>query len=437
MGWELFFVLFLVAFLLLLLLRVPVAVALFAVSVGGGTYLFGFDTASRMTTGSVLDTLATFSLAPVPLFILLGEFLFKFGIAQRALESLDDLLGMLPGRLAILSTVSGALLGMVSGSPMASTAVLTGSLVPTMEEKGYSPRLAMGSVLASGGLSMIIPPSALAVIWGSTAGVPIGPLLIAGVVPGIVMALFYLLISIGWAKYASGAPEDETADRGPLGPRLRDFAKYVLPLGVIVFLVVGLIMLGVATPTESAATGVLGALILVFAYGRFDLRTLWRTLTSSAAVVGMIFFIIASAGIFGQIMAGSGASRGLIQLVVDNAGSALAALLVMLGLTVFLGLFLAQIAIVVVTVPFFMPVVESFGIHPVWFGILMLIALQIGLTTPPLGMSLFVMKGILPGSTRIQELYWAAAPFVLAGATSLALLIAIPGLVLWLPEALF
>ncbi len=455
MDWPLFLLIFIASAAVLLLARVPVAIVLLLVSFGGYAYFGDVEGATRQTTQSILNGLTSFTLAPVPLFILLGELLFRYGIAQQTVSALNQSLRALPGRLAIVATGSGAVLGTVSGSAMASTAVLTASLVPEMRRHGYDDRLAMGSVLASGGLASVIPPSTLAVIWGATAGVPVGPLLVAGLLPGLVMAGGYIGVSAVWARFLGGTPADQTKARSgarlagshggsdaantappvPYGP-LEGLVRYVLPLGLLVFLVIGLIILGVATPSESAATGVAGALVLGVAYRAFTWGRTWQALQRAGQTTGMVLLLVAGADVFSRVMARSGATRGIIEILTGFADSPLSVLLVMLGITILLGLFLEQIATILVTLPFFMPLVAEFGIDPIWFGILMLVALQIGLTTPPFGMSLFVVKGLMPRGTPLKRVYVGAIPYVAWDVIVLAILIAVPSIVLLIPGAM-
>jgi tripartite ATP-independent transporter DctM subunit len=431
--WWVILVLFFSSLLILLLFRVPVAFALLAINAIAAVHFFGLEGGLRQLVLSTESSLKKFTLVPVPLFILMGEVLFRSGVATRAVEAINRLLGVVPGRLGVLTTVTGTTFAVLSGSTLANTAVLGSTLLPEMLKRGYSRALSMGSILASGGLAMIIPPSALAVVWGATAGVPIGPLLIAGILPGLIMAGSYLGIILGWSTLFRGAPETETVERIPWTQKLRILAVDVLPLGIIVFLVLGLIFLGVATATESAALGAVGSVGLVAAYRRLNRKVLLEALVGTAHITGMIFFIFVGSAIYSQVMSFSGATSGVVGWLIGVSENPLVVLILMQIGIVLLGFFLEQISIMLVTLPFFMPVVAQMGWDPLWFGIIMLINLQIALTTPPLGLSLFVMKGVAPRGTTLTQVYTAAIPFVLSDVVAIGLLIAFPVVVTWLP----
>ena len=435
MEWWIFFSLFVLTLISLMLLRVPVGIALLATSVGGSVILYGFAPAVRLSVLGMTTSLSTFNLVPVPLFILMGDLLFRAGIATSALDAISKLLGRMPARKAVLATAAGGLLGVVSGSPMATTAILGRTLVPQMVAAGYNHSLAMGSVLGSGGLAMIIPPSTLIVIFGATAGVPIGPLLVAGLVPGLLMAVNYAAVSMVWGGIFHGAPTEQVP-KVSAGERLRVLTRDVLPLTSIVIMILGTILLGVATPSESAALGTLAAVGLVIVYRRFTWKLLWQAGVETAAVTGMVFLIVSAATIYGQVLAGSGASRGLAPLLSSAASSAGMAILLMCAITIVLGMFLEQIAIILLTVPFFMPLVAEFGIDEIWFGIIFMIVLQIGLTSPPFGMTLFVMKNYQPAGTRTVEVWRGALPYIGADCVTVTILFLVPPIVTFLPAAI-
>lgn len=436
MEWWVLLAGFFVALIVLALLRIPIAYALLLLNVVAALYFFGFGPGLRRIVVSLSSAPASFVLLPVPLFILMGEVLMRCGVVDRVLTVVDRLIGRVPARLPMLATASGTLLGILSGSTMANTAVLGKSLLPRMIASGYSRQLSTGSILASGGLAMIIPPSALAVVWGATAGVSVGAILIAGILPGLLMAVNYVIVILVWAHFFGGAPPSEPAPRIAPVERLKEFVLYVLPLGLIVFLVIGLIFLGVATPSESAALGVAGAVVIAMAYRRATLSALRDSLFSTAKLTSMIFFIVVASGIYSQLMSFSGATSGMVEWLTNLPLAPLGVLIVMQLCVLFLGLFLEQISIMLVTLPFFMPVVASFGWDPVWFGIIMLINLQLAGTTPPFGMLLFVMKGVAPKDVRLTDIYKGALPFVVADFATMGVVMAFPILALWLPAVM-
>lgn len=434
MEWGTLLVLFLGALMFLLVIKVPVAFALISVTLLASLYFYGFLPGLNLVVLGMYEGLTTFTLVPIPLFLLMGDILFRSGIASAALHALSNMFGRIPGRLGLLTTVSGALFGVLSGSAIANTALLGRTFMSDMRESGYSEGLSIGSVLASGGLAMVIPPSTIVIVWGATAGVSIGPLLIAGIVPGVLMACGYAVIILIWGGLFRGAPRADEAPDVSARERFGGFMTKVLPLSLIVFLVLGLIFLGVATPTESAALGVVGACALVGLYRKLSWRLFYESSVASARVAGMIFLILAASGGYSQLMSFSGATSGVVGFMTALDIPPLLLLFLIQVTLLFLGIFLEQIAIILVTLPLLMPVVGAMGWDPIWFGIIMLINLQVALTTPPFGMGLFVMKGITPPETRLTTIYKAAMPFVVSDIGVMVLLVSFPFLVTWLPR---
>lgn len=433
MEWWVTLVLFLLGLMVLLGLRVPVAFALLGINIVAAVLVLGLGGGATQLVLSTHHSLAKFTLIPVPLFILMGEILFRSGVATQAIHALDVILGRVPGRLGLLTTGAGTVFAVLSGSTLANTALLGKTLLPEMERRNYSRSMGMGAVMASGGLAMIIPPSTLAVIWGATAGVSVGPLLIAGIVPGLLMALGYLVIITIWSTIFKGAPKNQRARVISGRERARSFFVDLLPLGGIIFLVTGFIFLGIATPIESAALGAVGSIVLAALHGRLRWRVLLDSLVGAAHFSAMLLFILVGSSVYSQVMSFSGATSGVVNWLLGVSQDPLIVLLLILAVVLILGFFLEQISIMLVTLPFFMPVVTSLGWEPIWFGMVMLIALQIALSTPPLGLGLFVMKGVAPHGTTLKQTYKAAVPFVASDVVVIALLIAAPGLVLWLP----
>ncbi|MBK1788011.1 TRAP transporter large permease [Prauserella cavernicola] len=455
---------------ILVLLRIPVAVALLVVSSVGAVLLYGFSPGIEMTVVSMVSGLATFTLTAIPMFILMGELLFRSGVAFSAIGAAERGLARLPGRLAFLSVGMGAVLGVLSGSVMASTAMLAGTLVPEMERRGYSRRLAVGSVLGSGGLAVVLPPSTIVIVWGATAGVPVGPLLIAGIIPGILMALGYAVVVGAWSVFFGGAERPAVlgtrtahaakerrkhAGSGALGAGTSTAteAPAVIPKGpagasddqrgsllnlvALVGMIAGvlaLILFGIATPTEAAAVAVGLTAVILVVQRRLTREVVVAALKHTLLATGMVFLIIAAATIYGRVMAGSGTVTAFVDGITGITGNPTVLLVIMLAIVIILGLFLESIAIVLLTIPLFMPIVHIAGFDPIWFGILMIIAIQIGTVTPPFGMSLFVMRQYAPKSMPMSEIYKAAVPFVLSDLAVISLLAFTPAIVTSLPS---
>lgn len=437
MGWQETLLFIMGAVLALLALGMPVAFALMAVTMAGILVFQGWGGPFQQYVLSIRSSLATFTLLPVPLFVLMGEILWHSKIAERALGALDKLLGRLPGRLSLLTVASGTLFSSLSGSTMANTALLGKMLVPDMTRRGYGGVMSMGPIMASGALAMLIPPSALAVIFASVAQVSIGRLLIALIVPGLLLALCYVAFIIIVARTRPDLAPPYEVTESTLAEKLHAVVVYVLPLSLIVFLVIGVIYLGIATPTEAAALGCMGSFVMAALYGGLSLGSLRRALYGTARITVMMLTILAAAIGFSQLLAFTGASRGLLNFVVGEVGSPVMFLLVTMALILVLGCFLEQIAIMLVTLPILMPIVIQMGIDPIWFSVMMLINLELALMTPPFGMLLFVLRGVTPQTITMVDIYRSALPYVAINIAVILLILTAPQIALFLPSIAF
>lgn len=433
MDWPLFLAAFMGALIVLLLLRVPVAFAMIGVGILGALVSFPRVSAAMNQVGlSVMGSVDSFVFTAIPLFVFMGELLFRGRVAQDALAEIARVLGRLPGQLAMVSVGGGALFGLLSGSTLANTALFGKTLLPQMQERGYDDRLAMGSILASGGLAMILPPSAFAILWGGIAEVPIGPLLVAGIIPGILMATGYAVIVVIWAK-RGGAGGRDLPPRRSFGQVMSDGVRYALPPGLLVGLVLGIIFFGFATPTEAAAIGAVGTVVLSVSLRRISAKEIFRAAVATIQTTVMIFMIVLGSNLYSQLMSFNGATRGVVEAVTGSIANGAVMLLVIMLIVLVLGAFIDQVSIMLVSAPLFMPLVEHFGWDPVWFSILLMINLQIANTTPPFGMSLFVMKGVAP-KTAMSTLYRAALPWIGSDLVVMLLIAAVPSIALVLPN---
>ena len=379
-------------------------------------------------------TVTSFLLVPVPLFILMGEIFFHTGLALRVFEGVDKMVGRLPGRLSYLAVVSGTIFATLSGSSIASGAMMASMLVPEMTKRGYSISLSVGPILGSGGLAMIIPPSALAVLLGSLARIDIGALLIAGLFPGMILGGLYIINIFLQVKLdPDAAPEYDVASTSLL-EKIWAFVANILPMVVIVFAVVGVIILGIATPSESGAFGVFSVLVLAAAYRRLSVDAIVRAVRGTLIVTAMTFIILVGSSTFSQIMAFAGASSGLVILAGELRLGPTEMLLVMFAVLVVLGMFVDQLSQMMLTLPIFMPLIVALGFDPIWFGVVMLLAMEISLITPPFGVLLFVMMGAGPPGATLPKVALAGLPYIICGVVLLGLLIAFPGIALYLPS---
>jgi tripartite ATP-independent transporter DctM subunit len=305
-----------------------------------------------------------------------------------------------------------------------------------MMRRGYSKYLSIGPIMGIGGLAVIIPPSALTVLLGSLAGISISQLLIAGIVPGAMLSvLFVAWIVLRAVTNPSLAPQFEHEQvRG--WARWKPLVVYVTPL-VMIFVVVVLAMAaGWATPTEAAAIGAVATVVVAWIYRALTWSNLLKALMGTAAISGAILFIIVGATTFAQILTFSGATNGLVDAIQAAKLAPWMVLGAMLAILLVLGCFVDQVSMMLITLPFFMPLVATYGFDPVWFGVLFLFCMQLGLLTPPFGMLLFTMKSVAPKEITMQQIWHAVTPYVVMGVLGLIAVVLLPGLATWLPKAL-
>lgn len=433
MDWYLVLVVLIGSFMLLMISGLPIAFAFMLVNIVGAFILWGGTIGLEELVHRGRDSVSMFALLPLPLFILLGEILFRSGVVSGTLEAMDKWLGRLPGRLSLLGIAASTVFATVSGVSAGSVAMLGSTLVPEMEKRGYKKSMTLGPILGGGGLSIMIPPTALGVLFAALAVLSIADFLIAIILPGLMMAFFYasyVLIRC-WIQPAV-APIYQVPPT-PLSEKIASTLKYVLPLAGIVFMVTGVIFVGVATPTEAAATGVIGALILTVCYRRLTWPVFKESVSSTIEISGMMLLIITGAKTFSQILAFSGASRGMIEYVMGLHLTPILVIIMMQVVILFMGMFFDTVSIMMITIPIFFPIVTTFGYNPLWFGVMFLLNIEMSVTTPPFGLSLYVMKGVAPPDTTMSDIIWAALPFLGLDVIVMALMMAFPQIVLWLP----
>jgi tripartite ATP-independent transporter DctM subunit len=418
-----------------MVLGLPVAFAFLALNVIGAVLFLGGEPGLAQLARNAVQSITSFSLTPIPFFVLMGEVLFHTGVALKAIDAFALLIRRVPGRLSVIAIVAGTVFSAISGSTIATTALLGSLMLPTMLARGYDPRMAMGPIMGIGGVDMLIPPSALTVLLGSLAGISIAGLLIGGIVPGLILSLMYVGYIIARAAIdPTLAPEQQQAEEGPHGAaRWLPFATHVVPLVLIFALVIGAMTGGLATPTEAAAIGAAGTIAAAALYRSLTWANLMKALTGTVAVSGTILFIIVGATTFSQVLSFSGVVNGLIDVVTGLGLSASALVIAMLLILLFLGCFVDQVSMMLITLPFFMPLVQRYGIEPVWFGVLFLICMQLGLLTPPFGLLLFTMKGVAPRAITMHQIYMASLPYIAMSIVILVLIFFFPMIATWLP----
>lgn len=399
--------------LILMACGVPVALAfLMADAIGAYIFMGGISGVGQIVSNSK-DAVTVFTLLPIPLFILMGELFYHSGLGIKIFTVLDVIFANVRGRLSYVTVVGGTIFATLSGSSLANTAMLGSMLIPEMTKRGYKKYMAIGPILATGALAMIIPPSSLAVLLGSVARINIGQLLVAGVVPGLILAFLYILIIYARIKINPQAvPPNDAYRRTPLPQIIKLVVTNLLPMGIVILAVVGTIFWGVATPTEASAFGVISVLILCIGYRMLSREVLFKSLMKTAEVSGMIFLIIVGSAGLSQVLAFSGATQGLLHWVIGLGLGDFGTLGLMVVVVLLLGMIMDQVSIILVTMPIFMPIVGHFDYNQVWFGIIMLLGLQVGLVSPPFGMELFVMQGVAPKGTSMLEIVKSGMPYL-------------------------
>jgi tripartite ATP-independent transporter DctM subunit len=433
MEWWVFLIMIVGVFLVLLGAGLPVFLAFTIVDVLGIYFLWGGAAGLGQLVHSIFSSISTFVLLPVPLFILMGELLFHSGAFVRAIDTLDKWMGRIPGRLCLLSIGGATLFSTLSGSSMGTAAMLGSLLLPEMQKRGYHKSISIGACM-SGSLAMIIPPSALAVVLGSLAEISIGKLLISGVLPGFFIAGLYIAYIVIRCKLQPSIAPAYSPRKVPWSEKIYALTKNVLPFASIIIVVTGLIFAGLATPTESAGMGVMTTFLLIALYKVMTWKVLKNSVDSTLRITVMMFMILTGSTAFSQILAFTGASRGLVELVVSFDLPNLVIIIVMQALMVVLGTFMEQVSIMMITFPIFMPLVHALGFDPVWFGLLVLINMQIGMTTPPFGLCLFVMKGVAPEGITMMDIYKSVIPFILIDLSAMLIIMFFPSIALFLPS---
>jgi tripartite ATP-independent transporter DctM subunit len=420
--------------LVLMAIGMPVALAFLAANILGAWVFMGGERGVSQLLNNGFGSLTKYALMPIPLFLLMGEIFFYTGLGGRMFNAIDKLLGKLPGRLSYVTVLGGTAFSTLSGSSMGSTALLGSLMVPEMSRRGYKSYMSIGPILGTGGLAIIIPPSALAVLLATLAQIDVAALLLAGVIPGLILAGFYLATIWLQTKIDPNAAPAYEVQSMSLAEKIVLLFREVLPMVGIMVVIIILMIEGFVTPSEAAAFGALGVLLLAAIFKCLTLDALRKSITGALRVTLMAYLIVFGSATFSQLLAFSGASRGLVKWATSFDLAPLAMLMIMFAVLLLLGMFMEQISIMLLTVPIFFPLAQSLGFDLVWFALIMLLSLEISFTTPPFGLLLFVMKGVAPSGTTMREIYTSAFPYIGCSLVLVALLIAFPNLALWLPS---
>ena len=429
MEWYATFALILGPLVLLMAAGLPVAFAFLAVNLVGSYILMGGISGVEQLVLNSVDSVSSFTLIPIALFMIMGEVMFRSEIAVDLMDTLDKWFGKLRGRLALMAVGGGVLFSTLTGNSMGSIALLGSSLTPEMEKRGYAKPMSLGPILGSSGLAIMIPPSSLAVVLGVIAEISIGKVLIGIIVPGLLMAALYVIYILGRCRLQPDLAPAFDVPPVPLREKVSATVTNIMPLAFVVFSVVGVIFLGIATPSEAAATGAFATLILAALRRRLTPKVFGDSIFSSASISVMVLLIVSGAVTFSQLLAFTGATYGMVEVVLALDVSPGAIVFLMIMLVVFLGMFMGPLPIMLITLPIFVPIVQQFGFDPIWFAALFLVAIETGATSPPFGAALFVMKAVAPKGTTMADIYRAAVPFIVCDLLAIVVLFLVPELV--------
>ena len=436
MSWQLAAALMLGGSTVLLFLGLPVAFSFLVINLVGAVLYLGGEPGLVQLARNSVSSLMSFSLTPIPLFVLMGEVLFHTGLAVKVIDGIERLIAQVPGRLAVVAVVAGTVFSAISGSTIATTAMLGSLMLPVMLARGYHSSIAAGPIMAIGAVDMLIPPSALTVLLGSLSGISISKLLIGGVLPGLLLSAAFVVYIIVRVKMRPELAPSAALTQYHGWEKCKPFVQYVIPLVSIFAIVVASMAAGWATPTESAAIGALATVVLAMLYRALTVEALMASLKGTVGISGMILFIIVGATTFAQILSFSGASNGLVELITGQGFPPWAVIAGMMLILIFLGIFVDQVSMMMITLPIFMPVVQALQIDLVWFGVMFLICMQLGLLLPPHGLLLMTMKGVAPPQVTMADIFRAVTPYVVMSIILLALVFWVPAVATWLPALL-
>jgi len=414
--------------LVLIALRIPVAISMIAAAATGIYLVQGEFAASFQLAGASLNA-TTYGLSVIPLFILMGNLAAQAGLSRDLFLMASRWMSRLPGGLAVAAIFASAGFSTLSGSSLATAAAMGRISMGEMLQRGYSPALASGTIAAGGTIGILIPPSVMLVVYGLMTEQSVGRLFAAGVLPGILLTLVFMTTVVAWAllRPRSAAKVEQAVwyDKVPVGG--------ITSLAVLVVIVLGGLYGGLFTATESAAVGAIGTLVIAWSRGGLTWPVLSRALIETASTTAMIFLIIIGSALYATFLSVTGISGALKSFVHGLGVAPMVVLLLILLIYVVLGCFMDSMGMMLLTIPVFYPVTVQLGIDPILFGVLVVMVVEVGLITPPLGMNIFVVRSVAP-QVPLQKIFVGALPFVLSFVVAIGIVIVWPALALWLPS---
>ncbi len=434
MEWGIVLSVAITVLLALFATGVPIFIAFLVVNIGGVFILFG-SSGFGMFSNSFYNTITQETLMAIPLFVLMGEILFRSNAVEILIDAIDKMVGNIRGRHYILVTTLSTVFGALSGSAVAVAAMLGRSVLPVMEERGYDKRLSVGAVIGGASLAPIIPPSLLVIMVGSMVDVSIAKLLIAGIIPGVLLAA--MMVVYTYIRVLRDPTLEPPRDEGPKvklsTKELLIAFTQTLPFLIVIFSVMGLIMLGVATPNESAATGVLGALVASAIFRKLSLKMVVQSILGTCSISAMILIIIACSMFFGQLLTFTGATTGLVGMASNLGFSALGTFVVLMLIPFALCMFVDLFAVMLIAIPIYEPLLDVYGYDPVWFWMMFLINMTLGAMTPPFGYTIFALKGAAP-QFSMEEVYGGTWPMVGIFILGMIIMYIVPSIITFLPS---
>ena len=411
-------------------LRVPIALAMAIVGMAGLGLMRGWQPAFASTSQVIFETGFAYVLSVIPLFILMGNLVARAGMARELYTAANAFVGHRKGGLATASVLASGGFSCICGSSIATAATMTRVAYPEMKRHGYKDSLATGSIAAGGTLGILIPPSTIMVIYGIITETDIGKLFIAGVLPGLlaIACLYMAVVYVTWRDPTAGPP----AERSSWEQRLQAL-RGIWAVALLFALVIGGIYGGVFTATEGAGVGASGAFLFALLRGSLTPRVLMDILVDSTRTTAMLFTILIGAMIFTSFVNFTSMPGELRDFLLQFSPSPITVVVVMMAIYVALGLVMEELSMVLLTIPVFFPVITGLGFDPVWFGVLIVTIVEIGMISPPVGMNLFVMNSLLP-DVKLKTIFKGVWPFVMADVVRLGILIAFPAIALWLPS---
>lgn len=415
------------------LLGVPVAFSLGMVGFIGLIDTLNFTAACAQIKTILFGATSSYALSCVPMFVLMGELSFQAGISTDLFNAANKWVGRLPGGLAIATNFACAIFGACSGSTIASASVFTKIALPEMLEKGYDKRLSTGAIASAGALACMIPPSILMVIYGLITSQPINKLLVAGSVPGFMTAFAYGGGIYLAAKFFPHLVPALTEEKISWWEKLKSL-KGILPIAFLFVLVMGGLFLGWFTSTAAGAIGSAGALLILVIRGRFSWKIFYKTLEQTGILSCSLLIIITFGNLFSFVLSSSGAIDDFTAFITGLNMSPLLVLLLIIGLYIVIGCMVDPVSMLIITLPAVMPVAEAMGYNPIWFGIIVITMLEVGVITPPVGMNAYTVKAVAGDTVKTSEIFSGILYFLFLQAIVLAVIIAFPSIVTFLPN---